>query len=186
MPVLQSTLKPRASEIRTMNRFIHIIAAALLIETGGCGARKGFVIRDSVWPDKPLAGSLGNEGCLIVYSGREILDPTKSRHPVHTCYAIFSDDGKVFRRVTNQSGAFFEEPVGVSLPAGAYKVEARATNCGEVAIPVVIQAGKLTTLYLDGETEPLNSATSSNQWVTLPNGQIVGAKAPGPSQAAPP
>ena len=169
-----------------MNRFIHVIAAALLIETCGCVARKGFVIHDSVWPDGVSPASSGNEGCLIVYSASEVLDPTKSRHPVHTGYTISSDDGKVFRRVTNQSGPFFEEPVSVSLPTGTYKVEARAANYGEVTIPVVIQAGRLTALYLDGETGPLNGATSSSRWVTLPHGQIIGAKAAAPSQAAPP
>lgn len=97
---------------------------------------------------------------------------------MHTAYTIFSGDGKVFRRVTNQRGPFFEEPVGVSLPAGRYKVEARATNNGLVSIPVVIKEGMTTVVYLDGEALPEDlSETDDSDWIRLPNGQIAGHRA---------
>jgi hypothetical protein len=186
MPALQSTSSRQPSETRTMNRFTHIIAAALLLETCGCVTQKKFVIRDPVGPGGTFAEFPGNEGRLIVHSRREVLDATKSRHPVHTGYTIFSGDGKAFRRVTNQSGPFFEEPVGISLPPGTYKVEARATNNGLVSIPVVIKEGKTTVVYLDGETLPEGlSETNDSDWIRLPNGQIAGHRATTTAQPEP-
>jgi len=104
-----------------------------------------------------------------------------SDHPTHSSYTIFSDDGRVLQRVQNLSGSFYADPATVRLSAGKYKVEARATNFGLslTVVPVVIEEGKTTTVYLDGEAPPVDlPQTNDSDWVHLPGGQIVGHRAP--------
>jgi hypothetical protein len=80
------------------------------------------------------------------------------------------------RRVDNRSGSFYQDPATISLPAGTYKVEGRATNSGVVLVPVIIEQNKTTVVDLEGSTLPQHRPTGAGQWIRLPNGQVVGAR----------
>ena len=68
----------------------------------------------------------------------------------HSFYAIYSIDGRLFKRVENNSSRTDEIiPWEVALPAGSYTVVARSTRDGEVRVHFVIKAGQRTIVDLD-------------------------------------
>jgi len=81
----------------------------------------------------------------------------------------------VLRRVRNLSGSFYQDPESVQLLVGTYKVQARAVNCGWVVLPVMVEDGETTVVYLDGEASPPDGETGEG--IRLPNGQIIGSRA---------
>jgi len=162
-----------------MNTLKNSLFVITLIAFSGCATRAKLVLNQSVGPGRYHANRRRGvaPGELEVFSALEVINAVDSDHPTHTNYTIDDQGGKTLRRVDNRTGSFYQDPVVVSLPAGAYKVEARATNTGEVIVPVVIEAGKCTVIYLDGSNPPQSKAQPGDQWVRLPGGQIIGEKA---------
>jgi hypothetical protein len=67
----------------------------------------------------------------------------------HSSYAIYSVDGKLFKRVENHMSLSDEVPEIVSLPVGSYIVEARSERDGYIRIAITIKEGQRTSLDLD-------------------------------------
>jgi hypothetical protein len=90
-------------------------------------------------------------------------------------YRIYSQHGKLLRRVQNDNGSNFGSPAEVSLAPGKYRVVARANGFGTVTVPVVISRDRVTTVHLEGGPS-VDSAYDDNQndTVRLPDGDIVG------------
>lgn len=133
------------------------------------------MVRVAVGP--PRVQQLGSEGqgglrVFSAWDGLEMVDPD---HEQHTGYVIRSADGLV-RRIRNRCGSFGQDPVTVSLPTGSYTVEARAANFGLVCVPVLIQARQITIVYLDGNARPKGAGLAGEDFVKLPNGQLVGLR----------
>ena len=151
-----------------------ILVAAL----AGCATHSEIVMNQPVGPD--LARSRINlnqgKGHLVVYSALEVDDQVNAYFPTHSSYAIYDSDEKLMRRVDNRSGSFYQDPATISLPAGTYKVEGRATNSGVVLVPVIIEQNKTTVVDLEGSALPQHRPTGAGQWIRLPNGQVVGAR----------
>ena len=72
-----------------------------------------------------------------------------SYHRYYSDYEVRSEDGALIKKVHNDSGTVVEGPVEVNLPAGKYRVHARANGYGWVTVPVVIEPGKVTTVHLE-------------------------------------
>src|SRR5581483_2490557 len=149
------------------------IAAAALV---GCAASSTTVIADRVGPDlaQPRINVSAGRGQLIVYTARDtgIGDPV-AYFPTHSSYVILNADGSVLRRVDNRSGNFDREPLTVSLPSGTYKIRGRASNSGNVIVPIVVAENKTTVVDLEGATFPQHKPTGAGQWIRLPNGQVI-------------
>jgi len=112
----------------------------------------------------------------LVYTATEVNDQVDAYYPTHSSYAIYTTDGKLVRRVGNRSGSFYQDPVPVSLPQGTYKIKGRATNSGEVTVPVVIEEKKTTVVDLEGTNLPQRKPTGAGQWIRLPDGQVIGMR----------
>src|ERR1044071_2711049 len=125
-----------------------------LIIVSSCATDRKLVLDQPVGPSCPAEDSGKTEGWLLVHSAREVVDLVNSSHPTHSGYTLYTSDGRSLRRVRNLSGSFNEVPEAVALQAGTYKVEARAINCGWVVLPVVVENGRTTIVYLDGEASP--------------------------------
>jgi hypothetical protein len=146
-----------------------------LIVLSSCATHRKLVLNEPVGPSHPAVKRRQGEGYLIVHSAREVVDLVHSDHPTHSSYTLYTDDDRALRRVRNLSGSFYQDPENVQLPVGTYKVEARAVNCGWVVLPVIVEVGKTTVVYLDGEASPPDGETGD--WIRLPNGQIIGSRA---------
>jgi hypothetical protein len=161
-----------------MKRFRHTFCFILAALFAGCTTSSTSVVNEPVGPDlaAPRVNLGERQGRLMVYSATEVDDAANAYFPVHSAYTISDAGGKLLRHVDNRTGSFEQTPVTVPLPAGNYKVRARATNAGTVEVPVVIKEGKTTVVDLEGATLPQRRPTGAGQWVRLPNGQVIGMR----------
>ena len=67
----------------------------------------------------------------------------------HSSYAIYTNDGKLFKNIENHISRSDEIPEIVALPVGYYTVEARSESQGYIRVRVIIKAGQRTTIDLD-------------------------------------
>jgi hypothetical protein len=129
-------------------------------------------------PLRPATAS--PKGALEVYSA---LDPNANFNDMpylrrYTDYRILSEAGKALQAVHNNNGSLVEGPHKVELPVGKYQVVARANGYGTVTIPVVILAGRITTVHLEGGARWRdNAALLQSSPVRLPDGEIAGWRA---------
>jgi len=123
------------------------------------------------------AAPKNSKGYLQVYSATEKSIPMASDDPVlfdlHTGYEIHDQSGRNLRFVPNHASNLDEFPDQVALPAGTYNIVAQSSCCGQVSVPVVIQAGQRTVIHLDRNWFPPSSIPNS-RLVYLPDGEAVG------------
>src|SRR5438094_2495163 len=88
------------------------------------------------------------QGYLNVYSVSDEFND--GAYYAHSSYAIYSIDGRLFKRIENNISRTDEIiPWEVALPAGSYSVVARSARDGEVRVHFVIKAGQRTIVDLD-------------------------------------
>jgi hypothetical protein len=89
------------------------------------------------------------QGYLTVYLATDRSEDDGFLYYAHSSYAIYTIDGRLFKRVENHLSAPDETPEMVSLPIGPYIVEARSMKDGYVRRPVTINEGRGTILDPD-------------------------------------
>ena len=123
-------------------------------------------------------------GYLKVYSTTEDHSDGDVHYFPHTGYTVYSEDGKIVKKVANAIGVHDEDPALSQLPAGTYTVLAESEYYGMVKVKVVIEPGKLTAVNLEYNKQPPNGPSKgNNDLVRLPNGSIVGWRAEVSTQA---
>jgi hypothetical protein len=119
------------------------IAVALLGTTRGNETEKTPLAKG-----KAPAGEL-SQGSLVVYSATDEFEDGDLPYYVHSSYAIYTADGKLFKNVENHISRSDEIPEVVKLPVGSYVIEARSERDGYVRVRVGIKPGRETILDLD-------------------------------------
>src|SRR5262249_38634763 len=118
-----------------------------------CAGERGNVVLSPVGPAPAQKPASQDEGTLVVYSA---FDPhpdftaTDPDRRIHTDYKVYSFDAKLLKTVHNDTGQIVEGRVEGRLPAGQYKVQARANGYGLVTVPVVVATGRRTSVHLEG------------------------------------
>jgi hypothetical protein len=161
-----------------MKRILALLMTGVFL--AGCASPNNGPVLNTVGPAPSSAGNdHSTTGILVVYSAYEVnadfnsLDPTR---PEYSDYRIYSNDGKLLQRVHNDSGTIFQDPRRVTLPAGLYRVVARANGFGHVTIPVTIATHQTTMIRLEGNWSASYQFNDANA-VRLPDGQVVGYRA---------
>ena len=113
------------------------------------------------------------QGSLVVFSAWQKTGTDDPEHDHHSSYDVLKGN-VVLRHVRNYFDPMLDEPVEVPLPAGNYKVRARAQGYGFVAVPVVIAPGRVTRVYLDGSSQGELAEAPISEQVRLPDGRVVG------------
>ena len=152
------------------------IALSVLLGVVGCAPVQPLVIADAVGPLQPLLAETGPHGTMIVYTDTEgpLADPAD--YSPHTGYKLYSMDGRLLQAVENRSVTDGRQPKALRLGVGRYLVTASAPRVGLVSIPVVIGEEQVTVVDLNREVLP-NLLVAGEEWVRLPNGEIIGSKA---------
>jgi hypothetical protein len=147
----------------------------------GCATGHRNLTLDSVGPAPAQPSVASADGTLTVYSGFKVnadFNSTDPNHREYSNYKIFAADGKLLQLVQNDTGLAQGSPAPISLAPGNYRVVARANGYGIVTVPVVIQAGNLTIVHLEGGyVWPDKSEFNQTNTVRLPDGGIVGWRA---------
>jgi hypothetical protein len=154
----------------------------------GCVSHGPALVLDPVGPPPLASAGVGSAGTLVVYSafeqGAEFNSPYYRRQ--FSDYKILSTDGKLFQPVHNDSGTLREAPKRVQLPVGTYQIVARANSYREVTVPVVIRAGQVTMVHLEGSPAwPSGGELANSNPVRLPGGEIAGWRASADSSSKP-
>ncbi len=162
-----------------MKQMNYFLAICLIVLASGCAFDRHVVLQTAVGPAPLVPGSRSPEGGLTVYSALDLGTPGEPDNVYyHSGYKIYSLDGKMVKDVNNKVGpTYIEDPATVSLPPGRYNVVARAAAFGTVSVPVVIEAGKTTSVHLDGSELTSGRQTSASDFVRLPDGLIIGWRA---------
>jgi hypothetical protein len=92
-----------------------------------------------------------SKGYLIVYSATDRVDDGSVPYYPHSSYTIYTFDGKLVKTVANHVSDSDETPDLVALPVGPYLIEAQSEQEGLLRVHVLIRAGALTALNLEGE-----------------------------------
>ncbi len=163
--------------MKSIHCFCLSIAVGLLDSCATSGHR---LVLAPVGPSASLSTSSGATGALLVFSAFDghLSASTDDDHQHHSDYQVFAPDGRLVQTVHNSAGTRWEGPVQVDLPEGTYQVSARANGYGRVIVPVVVAAGQVTTVHLEGgDPWPDKSSFNAANSVRLPDGQIVGRRA---------
>ena len=164
--------------MKTLLMVLFLTAGALM---SGCATASRTPVLDPVGPATTSSLPAGaTDGTLVVYSAYEVNADFNARdpdRPEYSDYKIFSPEGKLWRRIHNNSGTMRQDPVPVTLPPGKYLVQARANGYGLVKIPVVIVGQKTTLLHLEGGAAADTFGANATNGVCLPDGRIIGWKA---------
>src|SRR5580700_10073109 len=127
-----------------------IIAAAAL---SGCASAKPGLTLAPVGPDPAQSRTVGANGELLVFSAFEAGPQIYHEIPYqrsHSDYQLCRNNGQLLQTVRNETRGVFNAPTPVTLPPGTYRIIANANGHGLVTVPVVITAGRTTTVHLDG------------------------------------
>jgi hypothetical protein len=159
----------------------------------GCASPSPMAVSEAVGPAPAGGEASRGSSALQVYSARLRSPVDLNREeflanndfgkndlvyrPAHTDYTIYSQDGKLVREVHNAWGPNDPEPTVVPLSPGRYTVQARARGYGVVSVPVVIEAGKLTTVNLQRYRKPVPESAPRTELVLLGHNRVVGWKA---------
>lgn len=100
----------------------------------------------------------------MVYSDTQPAPHDQPFDTPHSDYSLYAADGRLSQTVNNRKSLFSVDPVTLELPAGQYKVTARATNFGFITFPIVIQQGLTTVIDLNQHVFPRRLAANGN-WV---------------------
>ncbi len=149
-----------------------LFALALLL--AGCATPSPYVVSERVGSELRTETASEPRGTLVVYSAWDIYPGGESDNRYREDYVLQWPEARV-QKVRNHVGTFDEGPVAVSLPPGTYQVKARAIGHGRVTASVVIEAGRTTSLWLDGSM-PKEATNSAAGLIRLPGGQIIGWK----------
>jgi hypothetical protein len=156
------------------------IVLSLLAGTG-CAFHQRNVVLDPIGPAAGVVTSAASPGTLVVFSAFTP-EPDINNSPYrrrYSDYRVLTADGRQqVQTVHNDRGVQVGGPQKVTLPAGEYRVEARANGYGQVMVPVVIRTGEITTVHLEGSVWwPRSSPIFASNPVRLPGGEIAGWRA---------
>jgi hypothetical protein len=175
----------------------NLATAGALVCIVGCASAPRVAVQEPVGPSQRIAAGTATRGSLVVYSARRpanvnlnaeafLWNNDSGRNefmyePAHTAFVIYDSDGGVFQRVRNAGRTNVEDPTVVSLPTGAYTVEAEAevsaTSTVTVAIPVVVEPGQTTTVHLEPSWQRPAGSRESGDVVRLYDGRVIGSRA---------
>ena len=91
----------------------------------------------------------------------------------HADYYICDRQGNKLQQVDNTVGYYARTPRLVTLPSGEYVIKSPAKDAFWVKIPVVIRAGYVTKVHLDGNWA-VPASTPEAKVVLSPSGYPVG------------
>ncbi len=158
-----------------------LILACLLGLAQGCAFNRPTILTALVGPPASAVPSLSPKGALAVYSAFDHGTPGDPPYasPHHSGYRLLSAEGSRLKYIYNRTSSFSEDPEIVPLSPGTYKIVATASAFGTVIAPVLIEAGKTTSVHLDRSELPGRPHGPAFEFVSLPNGRIIGWRAKG-------
>jgi hypothetical protein len=161
-----------------------LFAGLAALAAGGCAINPAPFTEYPVGPAliyRPPSPRSLNEGYLRVYSDTITHEDGGVRYFPHSSYTVHFSDGTLVKSVQNHVGLDDDSPTIVRMPPGAYNVIGRSAAFGRVTVPVVIESGMLTQVFLEHggmfESGYVSKTDNGAAFVKAPDGSIVGWRA---------
>ena len=155
-----------------------LIGVAIISLLTGCASKP--VVLPPVGPEPAAHGAVApksSTGYLQVFTATEksaaIASDDNIFFNLHSGYDIQDQSGRNLQFVPNHASNMDEWPDRVALSAGTFDIVAESSCCGQVRVPVVIQANKTTVVHLDRNWSPPSNIAACSL-VYLPDGEAVG------------
>jgi hypothetical protein len=156
-----------------MKQSIYKLAGILLLGAGVTTNINSAVL-DRVGPCAGPPETQSGEGALVVYSCWDFQEAVDYDNAGRAAYDVYTKNTALLRHVKNDAGGFDRSPVRLSLSAGEYTVSSFVPRDGQVRVPVLIQPGQTTIVYLDGSGNRLKKFAHGESLVYLPDGDVAG------------
>jgi hypothetical protein len=119
-------------------------------------------------------------GYLQVFTATRAVNDGGIVYYPHTPYSVYGAAGKKAASCLNHAGADDQVPFMVQLAPGNYEVYAEAAGLGRVKVPIVIQRGRLTQVFLEraGMPSKVEAFMLGAPVVRAADGRIIGAAPP--------
>jgi len=155
-------------------RFLTVIGIISL--AGACSTQ--HALNTPVGPG-PLGQTQSTaNGFLTVYSLMKTYPiDEETWYRVHTDYGVYDANGQRVMSVRNAASYHDPIPKTVELPAGNYTIQGWGDGYALYKVPVVIQAGRVTTVNLEANTHQLFQGAKASDMVRAYDGIIVGWEA---------
>lgn len=155
---------------RQMRRSPHFLLVGAACVFVGCVHYQEVL--EPVGPAPTVPVHAPAQGFLRVYTPTERYNDSDVYYYLHQDFRIYSLNGHLVEYVRNADSNRDETPALTPLPVGTYKIRSWTRRSGIATIPVVIELGRTTDVYLDGSFE--GSGAPRDAYVTLPTGEIIG------------
>lgn len=140
---------------------------------------------EAVGPAPLLPSAAPPHGFLRVYTPTEENEDDQAFYYPHRDFTILAPGGEVLKRVRNADHKWDETPARVPLPVGSYRIRSWTRRSEIATVPVVVEQGRTTEVYLDGSFAGLEARRDTfgtlpdvgarrDTVVELPNGEIIG------------
>lgn len=150
---------------------ILILTAAAISILAGCSTPPTVSGRVGPAPVGYSGSSSIENGWLVVNTATETYEiGDRTYYHPHTGYSIYTESGKLWKYVPNNTGEIDETAALVRIPEGKYNIHADS-DFGPVIVPVLIEADKTTKVTLDTSGEKYSRNTNDTAVVWLPNGR---------------
>jgi hypothetical protein len=158
---------------KIMKTYLAMIVGAVFASLVVCSAAAATAL-PTVGPNPYGLQSHSTSGQLEVFS--VLRGHSEGNNPPwyqHADYYIDDRQGHELQHVDNTVGYYAPAPRPITLPAGQYLIKAPAKDAFMVEVPVVVEAGRMTRVHLDG-TWKLPANTPATELVNSPAGYPVG------------
>ena len=155
-------------------------SAALLALSAGCAGTNAPRLLDPIGPDPVSQPSRSAAGFLRVFSAFDVhanFSESDAGRRRHSDYWLSASAGDSKWKIHNDTRSSAEGPLSVELTPGRYRVVARANGYGWVSVPVVVSAGQITVVHLEGGWHRAAAPGAPDGMVHLPAGEWVGPRA---------
>jgi hypothetical protein len=156
-----------------MKQSIYKLAGILLLGAGVTTNINSAVL-DRVGPCAGPPETQSGEGALVVYSCWDFHEAIDYDNVGRAAYDVYANNNALLRHVKNDVGGFDRIPVRLSLSAGEYTISSFVPRDGQVRVPILIQPGQTTIVYLDGSGNRLKKSRPAESLVCLPDGDVAG------------
>jgi hypothetical protein len=173
--------------MKTFSPLFDLVFCVAPLVLASCASHQPGLVLDPIGPQAGLPALAGATGSLRVFSA---FDPAPDFNSLpyrrrYSSYTILDKDGRLVQTVANRN-VQRESPATVELPAGSYRVVARANGYGTITVPVVIHPNRETVVHLEGSFSwPNPGALAQSNPVRLPHGEIAGWRAEPPEVGKP-
>ena len=154
---------------------LRLVTVLGLVALAGACSTGPVAVNTVVGPGPLVQTQATAKGFLTVYTLMKTYPVDEETwYRAHTDYGIYDTSGQRVMSVRNAATYHDPSPKVVELPAGHYTIQGWGDGYALYKVPVVIQAGRVTTVNLEANANQLFQGAKASDLVRTSDSIIVG------------